>query len=196
MLSRLVITFLLRSKRLLISWLQSPSAVILEPQKIKSNPVSTLSPSIYHEVMGPDAMISGFWMLSFKPAFSLSSFTFIMRLFNSSLLSAIRVMSSAYLRLLTFLYIKKMWKWKSLIRVWLCKPLDYTVHRILQVRIVEWVAYLLQEVFPTQGSNPGLLHCRQILHQLSHKGSPYQENGDSILLVLDPILVLDPRLIV
>ena len=57
MLSRLVITFLLMSKRLLISWLQSPSAVILEPPKIKSDTVSTVSPSISHEVMGPDAMI-------------------------------------------------------------------------------------------------------------------------------------------
>ena len=57
MLSRLVITFLSRSKRLLISWLQSPSAVILEPPKIKSDTVSTVSPSISHEVMGPDAMI-------------------------------------------------------------------------------------------------------------------------------------------
>ena len=56
-LSRLVITFLPRSKHLLISWLQSPSAVILEPQKIKSDTVSTVSPSISHEVMGPDAMI-------------------------------------------------------------------------------------------------------------------------------------------
>ena len=56
-LSRLVITFLPRSKRLLISWLQSPSAVILEPQKIKSDTVSTVSPSISHEVMGLDAMI-------------------------------------------------------------------------------------------------------------------------------------------
>ena len=55
--SRLVITFLPRSKRLLISRLQSPSAVILEPQKIKSDTVSTVSPSISHEVMGPDAMI-------------------------------------------------------------------------------------------------------------------------------------------
>ena len=59
MLSRMVITFLLRSKRLLISWLQSPSAVILEPPKIKSDIVSTASPSISHEVMGPDAMILG-----------------------------------------------------------------------------------------------------------------------------------------
>ena len=57
MLSRLVITFLLRSKHLLISWLHSPSAVILEPPKIKSATVSTLSPSICHEVTGPDAVI-------------------------------------------------------------------------------------------------------------------------------------------
>ena len=57
MLSRLVITFLPRSKRLFISWLQSPSAVILEPKKIKSASVSTVSPSICHQVMGPDAMI-------------------------------------------------------------------------------------------------------------------------------------------
>ena len=103
MLSRLVITFLLRSKRLLISCLQSPSAVILEPIKIKSATVSTVSPSICHEIMGPDAMILVFWMLSFKPAFSLSSFTFIKRLFSSSSLSALRVVSSAYLRLLIFL---------------------------------------------------------------------------------------------
>ena len=57
MLSRLVITFLTQSKCLLISWLQSPSAVILEPRKIKSATVSTVSPSICHEVMGLDTMI-------------------------------------------------------------------------------------------------------------------------------------------
>ena len=57
MLSRLVIAFLARSKHLLISWLQSPSAVILEPKKIKSVTVSIVSPSICYEVMGPDAMI-------------------------------------------------------------------------------------------------------------------------------------------
>ena len=67
MLSRLVITFFPKSKRLLISWLQSPSAVILEPRKIKSDTVSTVSPSISHEVMGPEAIILVFWMLSFKP---------------------------------------------------------------------------------------------------------------------------------
>ena len=102
-LSRFVTAFLPRSKRLLISWLQSPSAVILEPKKIKFVTVSPVSPSICHEVMWPDAMILVFWMLSFKPAFSLSSFTFIKRLFNSSLLSATSIVSSAYLRLLIFL---------------------------------------------------------------------------------------------
>ena len=102
MLSRLLITFLLRSKRLLISWLQSPSAVIIEPRKIKSATLSTVSPFICHEVMVLDAMILVFWMLSFKPTFSLSSLTFIKGLFSSSL-SAVRVVSSAYLKLLIFL---------------------------------------------------------------------------------------------
>ena len=102
MLSRLVKTFFPRSKHLLISWLQSPSAVIFEPPKIKSITVSIVSPPICHEMMGPDAMILVFWMLSFKPTFSLSSFSFIKRLFSSSL-SAMRVVSSAYLRLLIFL---------------------------------------------------------------------------------------------
>ena len=68
MLLCLVITFLPRSKNLLISWMQSPSAVTLEPPKIKS---VTVSPSICHEVMGPDAMIFVFSMLSLKPTFSL-----------------------------------------------------------------------------------------------------------------------------
>ena len=95
MLSRLVIAFLQRSKRLLISWLQSLSTVILEPKKIKSVTVSILSPSICPWSVGTGWIILVFWMLSFKPAFSLSYFTFIKRLFSSSLLSAIRVVSSA-----------------------------------------------------------------------------------------------------
>ena len=73
MLSRWVTAYLPRSKCLLISWLQSPSAVILEPKKIKSVMVSIVSLSTCHEVMGPDVMIFIFWMLNFKPAFSLSS---------------------------------------------------------------------------------------------------------------------------
>ena len=98
MLSWFVISFLPRSKPLLTSWLQPPSAMISEPKKIKS---VTPSWSMFHEMMGQDAMILVFW-ISFKPAFSLSSFTFIKRLFSSSSLYVIRVVSSAYLRLLIF----------------------------------------------------------------------------------------------
>ena len=73
MLSRYFIAFLPRSKRVLISWLQSPSTVSLEPKKIKSVTVSIVSPSICHEVMGSDVMIFVFFlMLSFKPVFLLS----------------------------------------------------------------------------------------------------------------------------
>ena len=68
-LSKFVIAFLPRSKHLLISWLQSASAMIWEPKKIKSATVFIVSPSICHEVMGPDARIFIFWMLTFKPAF-------------------------------------------------------------------------------------------------------------------------------
>ena len=99
--SRLVITFLPRSKRLLISWLPSPFAVILKPRKIKSATVSTVFPSICHKVMGLDAMILvSEWVLSqlFHSPLSL----FFRRLFSSSL-SSIRVVSSVYLRLLIFL---------------------------------------------------------------------------------------------
>ena len=102
MLSRFVISVLPRNKHLLLSWLQSLSLMILESKKIKAVTDFTFSPSICHEGMGPDAMIFIFWMLSFKPAFSLS-FTFMKRLFSSSLFSPIRVVSSAYLRLLMFL---------------------------------------------------------------------------------------------
>ena len=110
MLSRLVIAFLPK-EHLLISWLQSPSAVILEPKKIKSATVSIVSLSIWHEMMGPDAMILVFWMLSFKrnffsffkPNFFTLLFHFHLKLFISSSFSAIRVVSSVYLRLLIFL---------------------------------------------------------------------------------------------
>ena len=102
-LSRLVITCLPRSKHLLILWLQSLSAVKLEPKEIKFATASTFSPSFYHEVMRLHAML----MLSFKPDFSLSSFTFIKRHFSSLSLSTIRVVSSANLMLLIFL----LWIW-------------------------------------------------------------------------------------
>ena len=103
MLSRLVIAFLPRSKHLFIYGLQSPSAVILEHKQIKSLTVSIVSPSVCLGVMGLDGMIFVFWMLSFKPTFSLPFFTFIKRLYSCSSLSAVRVLSSAYLKLLIFL---------------------------------------------------------------------------------------------
>ena len=90
-----------KNKRLSISLLQSPFWQILEPKKIKFATVSTFSPSICHEVMGPDAVIFIFWMLSFKQTFSLSSFTFIKSF--SSFSAITKVVSPAYLRLLIFL---------------------------------------------------------------------------------------------
>ena len=101
-LSRFVIAFLPRSN-LLISWLQLPSAVILESKKRKSVTTFTFSSFICHEVMGADAMTLGFLKFSPKLALSLPIFTLIMRLFSSSSFSAIIVVSSAYLRLLIFL---------------------------------------------------------------------------------------------
>ena len=101
-LPRFVLVFLLRSKCLLNCWLQSLSVVILEPKKIKSATAFTFPSSICHEVMRLDAIILAFLMLSFKPAFALY-LTFIKKLFISSSLSAIRVVSSGYLRLLVFL---------------------------------------------------------------------------------------------
>ena len=98
-LSRFVMAFLPRSKRLLISWLQSPFAVILEPKKIKFVTVSIVSPSICCEAMGLDAIIfiSGI-ALQEEKAFSLFSFTFMKKFFSYSSLSVMRVMSSPYLR--------------------------------------------------------------------------------------------------
>ena len=103
MLSRLDITFLPWSKRLLISWLQSPSAVILEAKKIKSATVSIVSP-IYWPWSGRTRCHDlSFLNVEFQVSFLLSSFTLIKRLFGSSSLSAIMVVSSASLKLLIFL---------------------------------------------------------------------------------------------
>ena len=163
MLSRLVITFLPRSKHLLISWLQSPSAMILEPKKIKSLTVSTVSPSICHEVMGSDAMILVFWMLSFKPTFLLSSFTFIKRLFSSSSLSAVSVVSSAYLRLLIFLL-------AILIPAWASSNSAFRMMYSAKKLKADWQYTALMYSFPNlepvccsmSGSNCCFLTCIQI----------------------------------
>ena len=111
-LSRFVVAFLPRSSCLLISWLQSQSTVILEPKKRKSVTASTFSPSSCLAELGPDVIILGFVCLfvclffniySLNCFLLLSSFTLIKRVFSSSLLSVIRVVSSTYLRLLMFL---------------------------------------------------------------------------------------------
>ena len=103
MLSRLVIAFLPRSKRLWISWLQSLSSVTIDPKKMNSDTVSTFSLFICHEVMGLDAIIFIFWMLHFKPDFSTVIFQILQRLLGSSSLSGIKMVSSTYLWLLIFL---------------------------------------------------------------------------------------------
>ena len=103
MLSRLVIAFLPRSKCLnFMAAVTICSDIRAQENKICLF-VSIVSPSICHEVMEPDAVILVFWMLNFKPIYSVSSFTFIKRLFSSSLLSAVRVVLSEYLMLLIFL---------------------------------------------------------------------------------------------
>ena len=99
--SKFVIALLPKSKHLWISWLQSPYIVILECKKIKSVTDSTSTPSIRHEVMGPVVMILVFWMLSFKPTFSISSIPPRGYLVPLHFLP-FSVVSSAYLRLLIF----------------------------------------------------------------------------------------------
>ena len=100
MLSRYVIAFLPRSKCLLVSWLQSPSAVILEPQKSLS--LFPIFPIYLPWNDGTRCHDLSFWKLSFNPTFWLCFLTLIKRLFSSSSLSAFRAVSSAYLRLLMF----------------------------------------------------------------------------------------------
>ena len=112
-LSSFVISFLPRSKCLLVLWLQSLSTVILEPRKRKSVTASTFSSSVCYEMMGPDTIMFIFWLLSYKPAFSLPSFTLIKKLFSSSSLSAVRMVSFAYLRVLIFLLAVLIPAWAS-----------------------------------------------------------------------------------
>ena len=160
MVSRFGTAFLPRSKQLLISWLQSPSMVILEPKKIKFLTVSTVCPSICHEVMGPDIVIFVFWILSFKPGFSLSSFTFIKRLYSSS-----------YFLLLG-------WKVKSLSHFRLsATPWTVAYHAPPSMgfsRQEYWngLPFPSSEDLPDPGIKPRSLHCRHILFCLSHQGSP------------------------
>ena len=101
----------------------------------------TVATSICHEVMGPEAMILVFWMLSVKTPFSLSSFTFIKRLFSSSLLSAIRVVPSAYLRLLMFL---------PAVLIPAYAPMDHVFSELSTMTCLFWVALHLEgKLWPT-----------------------------------------------
>ena len=127
MLSRLVIAFLPRSKRLLISWLQSwKSCSDFGVQENKICHCFHCFPIYLPWNDGTRCMILVFWMLSFKRAFSLCSFTLIKRLFSSSLLSAIRVVSSAYLRLLLFLQAILIPACDSSSQAfWICLPIVY-----------------------------------------------------------------------
>ena len=115
-------------------------------------------------------------MLSFKRAFSLSPFTFIKWLFSASSLSAIRVVSSAYLRLLMFLpaILSPACASSSLACWWPgCSPPGPSAYGNSPGKNTGVGCHaLLQEIFPTQGLNPDLLHCRQILYHFSHQGSP------------------------
>ena len=184
MLSMLVIAFLPRSKCLFISWLLTPFAVILEPKKINSVTVFIVYPFISHEMMGPDAMILVFWMLNFKPIFSLSSFTFIKRLFSSSV-SAIRVVSSAYLRLLIFLLeiliptcassnlafymicsAYKLNKQGGNIQLW-CTPFPIWNQSVVPCPVLTVVSWPVHKFLRTQVTWSGILISLRIVHSLS-----------------------------
>ena len=146
--------------------------MILDPEKTKSVTVSIASLSICHEVMRPDAVILVFWMLSFKPAFSLSSFTFIKRVFSSFLFSAIRY----------HLYICVLVTQSCLT---LCNPMECSPRvRLLcpwnfpGKNIGAGCRFLLQGIFPTQGLNLGFPNYGQILYLLSHQRSPSFLNAE------------------
>ena len=118
-----------------------------------------------YEMIGLDTMILVFWMLSFRQTFSLSSFNFINRFFSSSSLSAIRVVSSAYLRLL-----KSLQLWPILCDPMHCSPLDSSVHGILQARTLEWVAISFSRgsSWPRDRTHVSCIG-RQILYHLSYQ---------------------------
>ena len=185
MLYSFVTAFPPRSKCLLISWLQSPSAVILEPPKIKSATASTFPPSICHEVMRQDTMILVFWVLIFKPTFSLYSFTLSKRLSDAAaaklLQSSLTLCnaidgsppSSTVLGILqagtlewVAISFSNAWKWtvkvKSLIKCLTCHDLlgGSSIHGIFQAGVLEWgaIAFSGISVLPNNNGLPSLVH--------------------------------------
>ena len=170
-------------------------------QENKSVTFSIVFQTICHEVMGPDAMILVFLLLSFKPVFWLSSFTFIKRLFSSSLLSAIRVVFICISEVidisprkldsrLCFIQYSIPWPFHSAGH--LPNPGSKPRSPALQVDSLRAEPQckpkntevgnlsLLQGIFPTQELNWGLWHCRLILYQLNYQGSPRTKNGSYI----------------
>ena len=178
-LSRFVLTFLPRSKCLLISWLQSPFAVTLEPMNIKSATVSTLSPSVSHEVMEPDALIFSFLNIEFYASF----FTLLFHPYQEALwflFTFYHLVSSASLRLLIFLQavLIPACDWSSLAFGMMysvcmhamslqlcptlldpmdCSPPGSSVHGTLQARIMEWVTMPSSRDLPDPEIEPGSL---------------------------------------
>ena len=192
MLSRIVIAFISRSKHLLISGLQSPSAVILEPKKIKSVTVSIVSPSICYEVMGPDAMILVFWMLSFKPAFSLSSFIMKLKFLFAFCHKGSVICISEWMS-----------EWKSFSHVWLfVTPWSVACEAPLSMKFSrqEWVAIPSPGDLPNPGIEPRSPIVQGFLYHLSHQESPIciseviyisPGNLDSSLCFIQPSILHD-----
>ena len=140
--------------------------------------------SICHEVMGPDAMIWGFWMLSFKPTLSLSSFTFIKRLLSSSSLSAIRVVSSSYLKIKK---VKSLNHAQLFVTPWIVAYQASLIYGIFQARILKWVAISFSRVSsqPRDWTWVSCIIGRWFYH-LSHQGrSAYLR----LLIFLPAILI-------
>ena len=151
------------------------------PSKIKSATVSTVSPSICHEVMGPEAMIFVYWMLSFKPTFSLFSITFIKRLFLCQGSINIYIYIYIYIYTHTHIYIKEVCAKPFQSCPTLRNPMDCSlprssVHETLQARMMEWIAMCSSRVFLTQRSSGiSCVSCcigRPVVYHSRHLGSP------------------------
>ena len=181
MLSRFVIAFLPRSKHLLISWLQSPSALILKPKKIKSVTVSTISPSICHEEMGPDAMILVFecWVLNqlFHPPLSLSSNAHISSLcqFFLTILSILTFNRPLFLLLpgLVFMFLLSL-SWPLFLLFWTLHLLNAFSPKMTSLHLFSSISLFLlsaNSFTPQISSSPPIL--RQISnYSFQHQHSP------------------------
>ena len=178
MLLKFVIAFLPRSKHLLILWLKSPSAVTLEPKKVKSVTAFHFFPIYLPWSDGLDAMIFVLWMLNFKPAFSLTSFTFIKRLFTSSSLFAIGVLSCVVVDI-TFSSVAQ-----SCPNFW--DPIDCRIpgfsghHQFLELTQihVHWVSDAIKPSHPLSPPSPLVLSLSQ--HKVASSPKSWISGSQSI----------------